>query len=376
MEITHKRKIQVPQLRTDGSDASEEYNARAFNWVRRTASPTLDEYVLNPFETAMKDAVLKEAHRSEKSSEGDYLQQRHTKRWDLGGVSFQAAAYRHSSIAHETVYGRLQSFLQDCIEDNLDTVHREFVRKTKRGPHVSALYVLDSHVLWKQANTKVYNKQDLQVFEAGTEKAYKGVEAPCELVVALDSGRFSKLNETNAQTYLRARALGKQLDGFVKDFTTRVRERHGLSVTKGEHEVDYALADGSAVRYLFFSKDTSVSYGKMLDCLMKPVEGESFVASTGDIELIRAFGFKAPYSIGGRGKLDVSTEVLKYHLGMCTLDRAEKGQVKYSIFDNEHKGVYVKARDVLYRMAELRRADHSQDTQMKVDFFPGAPVGL
>ena len=366
----------VPQLRTDGSDASEEYNARAFNWVRRTASPTLDEYVLTPFETAMKDAVLKEAHRSEKSSDADYLQGRHTKRWDLAGVSFQAAAYRHSSIAHETVYGRLQTFLQDCVEDNLDTVHREFVRKTKRGPHVSALYVLDSHALWRQANTKVYNKGDLQVFETGTEKTHKGVEAPCELVVALDSSRFSKLNEANAETYLRARALGKQLDGFVRDFTTRVRERHGVSVTKGEHEVDYALADGSAVRYLFFPKDTSVSYGKMLDSLMKPAEGQNFVASTGDLELLWHLGFKEPYSIGGRGKLDVSTEALKYHLGTCTLDRAEKGQVRYSVFDNAHKGVYVQARGLLGRMADLRKADHTEDTQMKVDFFPGPPGGF
>lgn len=372
----HQRKIPIPQLKTDGSDASEEYNARMFNWVKRTAIPTLDEYVLHPFEETLKDSAFKEAQKEERNSEGTYFQKRHTKKWDLAGVTFQVASYRHSSISHETIYGRMQTFLQDCVSDNLDTVHREFVRKTKRGPHVSASYVLDAYVLWREANTQYKNKQDIQIFQQGTEKTYSAVQTPLELMVSLDTNKCRKISEANAETYLRAKALDKKLNGFLSSFTERIRERHDVPVRKGEYEVDYGFSDASAVRYLFFPKDTSVSYGKILDALVKPVEGENIVASTGDLVLLRDLGFKDAYSIGGKGKLSVSTERLPFHLGICTLDRAEKGKIEYTIYDNEHKGVYVRARDILERVADLRRKYDTDATQMKVDFFPAAPVGF
>ena len=375
MKQTNTRKIYVPQLLTDGSDASEEHNARVYNWVKRTGSPTLDEYIINPFETAMKEEVMAQASKTEDLREGAWLRERHTKRWDIGEVSFQAAAYRHSSIAHEVVLGQAQNFLEDCTSDNGNSVHREFLRKSRNGTHVSAGYVLDEIDRWRKANTKFYNKQELQLFEIGTGKNYvPSLDEPV-LSVALDTKRFSTINEVNAQHYLRARALGKQLDGFVKDFTQHIQTRHGVDIKEGELEVDYACSDDSAVRYLFFPKETSVQYAKMIDTLSAPA-GEKIVASTGDLVILRDLRFGEPYSISGRGMLTVSTEYLKGGLGMCTLDRGEKGKVSYSVFDNKHKGCYVSATGILNRMSELRKSYSSGATQLKVDFFPGAPRGF
>jgi len=48
----------------------------------------------------------------------------------------------------------------------------------------------------------------------------------------------------------------------------------------------------------------------------------------------------------------------------------------YSVLDNAHKGVYVSARSVLGRIEDLRKEHSSGSTQLKVDFFPGAPAYL
>lgn len=374
MKRTNTRTIYVPQLLTDGSDAAEEQNARVYNWVKRTASPTLDEYVINPFETAMKDTIMAQASTAENLREGAWLRGRHTKRWNFAGVDFQAAAYRHSSIAHEVVLGHTQQFLEDCVADNTDSVHREFVRKTERGPHVSTEYILGGIDRWKDANTKFYNKQEVQLFEVGTERSYAPSLDEKVLHVALDSKRFGNLHEANARAYLQAKAMGKHLDRFVKDFTDHIRERHGVDVTEGELETDYELGDGSVVRYLFFAKETSVQYGKIIDTLRS--SGESIVASTGDLVVLRDLGFKEAYTLGGRGKIQVSTLRGEDDLGVCTIDRGDKGKITYSILDNAPKGVYVSARDVLDRMTQLRGSYSSGATQLKVDFFPGAPSGF
>lgn len=374
MKRTNTRNIYVPQLLTDGTDAAEEHNARVYNWVKRTALPTLDEYVISPFETVMKEEVMTAAIEAEELGEGAWLRGRHTKRWDLGGVSFQAAAYRHSSIAHEVVLGQTQNFLEDCIADNAVSVHREFVRRTDNGTHVSTDYVLGEIDRWRNVHTKFYNKQEVQIFEPGTEKTYVPRLEEAVVHVALDTKRFGVVNEANARVYLQAKALDKELGGFVRDFTERIRDRHGVDVVEGNLEADYEMTDGASVRYLFFPKETSVQYGKMIDALS--ARGDTLVASSGDLVLLSDLGFKEAYSIGGRGKLSVRTVRGEDNLGVCTIDRVEKGQVAYSVLDNADKGVYVSARNVLDRIAGLRSNFSNGATQLKVDFFPGAPQGF
>lgn len=368
MNITTTRKIRTPQLHTDGSDASEELNARMYNWVKRTAVPTLDEYVLDPFETALKEDAMKHALEKEGLKEGEWLRERHIKKWEFPCATFEVAAYRSSSIGHEAVLGQGQKFLEDCIRDNAESVHREFVQKSEEGPHVSATYILQEFGRWREAYTKFYNKQEIQI----------DGELPSEireLSVALDIKRCRVLNEANAHAYLRAKTLKKSLGLFVRDFTEHVRERHGVDAVVGAHEVDYVLSDDSTVRYLFFPKETSVHYGKMIEALTKEPE-KNIVASTGDLVILRDLGFKEDYQKKGSGGILVSTQRMTSPYGICILDRLEKGKVSYSVYDNAHKGVYVQARGLLNRMSDLRKVYSSEETQMKVDFFPGAPEGL
>src|SRR3989344_3317378 len=298
MKVTNTRKIIQTQLKTDGTDASEELNARTYNWVKRTAIPTLDEYIIEPFETSLKEITMKMASEKEGLKEGEWLRERYVKEWTFPFVRFEVAAYRHSSISHEAVLGQAQRFLEDCILDNADNVRREFIRKNNGDPHVSAGYILREFGRWRNENTKFYNKQDIQTM--GNLPS-----AVSELVVALDTNRFKTIHEVHAQDYLRAKALKGGLNAFVKDFTEHVRARHGIDVREEELETDYEVSDSSAIRYLFYAKEIS--------------------ASTGDLVLLEDLGFKDAYQKKGRGRIIVSTVRCLGRLGICTLDRLDKG---------------------------------------------------
>jgi len=86
MKRTNSRIIKLPSIvETDGELATglspeeiEELNARSYDYGRRTANPTLDEYVIEPFSTAFKEIVFTEAVReagldSEGVLKGRYL---------------------------------------------------------------------------------------------------------------------------------------------------------------------------------------------------------------------------------------------------------------------------------------------------------------
>ncbi len=163
MKRTHTRTIRVPQLLTDGSDASEERNALVYNWVKRTALPTLDDYIVTPFETVIKEAVFAEACAAENISDGQFLADRHTKTWNFGDIQLQAQAYRQQSIAHGEVVAHVHAFLEDCLKDNNGGVHREFIRKTREeGPHVSAAYILTEIDRLRVEQSRGFVKQAVQ----------------------------------------------------------------------------------------------------------------------------------------------------------------------------------------------------------------------
>ncbi len=364
MKITNTKRIFVPELRNDRTDEADEFNARMYNWINRTAIPTLKDNIIEPFENALKEDILETAKKEEELDNEELLNEFHSKNWQLGCVEFETRAYKHSSIAHESVYGALRGFVEQSVSDNGDNVHREFVRRTRNGIHLSTDHLLKLVDRWNSENIKVYNKQEARLVNR------EGISEENELIVALDTKRFKNIHQANAETYVRAKDIKKRLEGILGEFVDRASTLHGVNRTNGEFEVDYEFSDGGSVRYLFYPKEVSVKYAGMIEALTKPID-KKIVISTGDLVILRDLSFKEAYQGSGSGAVSVSTETLSYRLGKCTIDRGNKGVVEYSVLDNLHKGVYVGASGLLERMDSLKKGNTSGATQLKVDYFPG-----
>src|SRR3989338_1870018 len=67
MQRTNTRLIKLPSLLipavnyTGDSDSAEELNVKAYDYVRRTAVPTLEDYVITTFGDALKEKTFNEA---------------------------------------------------------------------------------------------------------------------------------------------------------------------------------------------------------------------------------------------------------------------------------------------------------------------------
>ncbi|MFH1916976.1 MAG: hypothetical protein ABIJ21_06975 [Nanoarchaeota archaeon] len=371
MKRTDSRIVQAPVFGTD-----EEENLRGYDYARRTAMPTLEEYVLAPFEGALKDAAFQKARETVGVDGEGVLLGRHEVVHTLEGKHFVIVAYGNKRSANEPVIGGLIGFLQTIVDDNFQGVNREGVRKVDDSAFVFREYFLGELDRLREENTTSFNRTDLSVKDPATGKRAQ-LDEVSRLQVYLDLNRYGRINPENTKAYLAAQSLRGALSGYMKSYEADARLRFGIPDKDLEtsQEYDFEIADGSAVRFLFFPRK-SIEYGSVLDGLVG-MSTKNIAGSTGDLDIIGilAFGPDYEYLRGGAG-IQVKHEPLSAHTERMVMRRIAKDGTasdrSYRIFDNEGK-VYVAAEDLQAGIEGLLGAHTSVPTQFKIDLFAALP---
>ena len=389
MKRTNSRIIKLPTIVEAGGEFAaglspegvEELNARSYDYGRRTAVPTIDDYVIEPFSIAFKKRAFDEAVKEVGLDSDGILKGRYSTDQLLNGTKFVVSVYPTTRASYETVLSLTKSFLGTVIADSMAGVTREGSRKVDADAYIFVEYLLNEMNRFESENSTKFNRQDLAVQDPETDKKLLLDEKIEEMCVYLELERFAHINPKNADGFHDGRSLRSRIESFLKVFENGIINRYGVSPTKLEASLafDYELSDGSAVRYLFFSKP-STEYGKIYSGLVGK-ETKNIVASTGDLDILKELAFKGPYEYlrGGAG-IRVATETTdksakgKTRIVRLSKDNAQEERV-YPVFDNEGK-VYVKVGSVLDTLEMLTQRHTSTPTQLKIDFFAAPPTYL
>ncbi len=360
------------------SEEVEELDARSFDYGRRTAKPTLDEYVIGPFSTALKEEAFTEAVREVGLDSEGILKGAYSTDNLLNGKKFVVSVYPTSSTSYETVLSSTRGFLDTVIADSETGVTREGSRKVDTDAYIFIEYLLTEMDRFRTENSTRFNKQDLAVKDPKTDEKLPLDEKIEEMCVYLELKRFANLNPKNADGFHDARSLRSRIESFLRVFEQGIIDRYGISpVGLGESQAfDYELGDGSAVRYLFFPRP-STEYGKIYSGLVGR-ETKNIAASNGDLDILRELAFKTSYGYmrGGAG-IRVSTETAdksaeaKTKIVRLSKDGTQEERV-YPVFDSKGK-VYARVGNVLDTLGMLTQRHTSTPTQLKIDFFAAPP---
>lgn len=389
MKRTNSRIIKLPSIVETGGELAtglspeevEELNARSFDYGRRTANPTLDDYVIEPFSTAFKEKAFTEAVREVGLDSEGILNGRYSTDRLLNGRKFVVSAYPTTRTSYETVLSLTKSFLDTVIADSKVGVTREGSRKVDTDAYIFIEYLLDEMNRFVSENSTRFNRQDLAVNDSETDKKLQLDEKVEEMRVYLELKRFAKINAKNADGFHDARSLRSRINSFLVVFEQGIINRYGVSPAGLEESqaFDYELSDGSAVRYLFFPRP-STEHGKIYSGLVGR-ETKNIVASNGDLDILKELAFKEPYEyIRGGSGVRVATETKdksakgKTEIVRVSKDGAEDVRV-YPVFDNDGK-VYVRVESVLDTLRIITKQFSSTSTQLKVDLFAAPPVYL
>jgi hypothetical protein len=389
MKRTNSRIIKLPSIVKAGGELAtglspeevEELNARSFDYGRRTAIPTLDDYVIEPFSTAFEERVFTEAVREVGLDSEGILNRRYSTDHLLNDKKFVVSVYPTTRPSYETVLSLTKSFLDTVIADSKAGVTREGSRKIDADTYIFIEYLLNEMDRFRSENSSRSNKPYLAVKDPKTNKEFPLDTEIKEMCVYLELARFANINAKNADGFHDARSLKSRIELFLSVFEQGIINRYGVSPTGlGESQAfDYELSDGSAVRYLFYPKP-STEYGEIYSRLVGR-KTKNITASNGDLDILKELAFKDPYEYMREGAgIRVSTE---------TTDKSAKGKTKivrlskdgsqeervYPVFDNEGK-VYVRVGNVLDTLGMLTQQHTSTPTKLKIDLFAAPPAYL
>lgn len=390
MQRTNPRLISLPVIVDKGHKLAiglsqsqiEELNARSVDYGRRTAVPTLDDYVLEPFSTTFKERVFAEAVKTVGLNPEGILNDKHSIDELINGKKFVARAYPTYTSQYEVILSLTKDFLNSVIADNVAGVTREGIRKVDVDAYIFIGYFLDEINRFKGENTTRFNKRDLTVKDPATDEVYPLDEEIGKMLVYLDLKRFAKINPENADGFHDAKSLQNRIQLFLKDFKGIIMKRYSISPTglKERQAVDYELSDGSAVRYLF-SPELSTEHGQIYSGLVGR-ETKNIAASNGDLDILKELAFKDPYEfLRGEAGLRVATDITDKvgKKGIVKITRLYKDgseQVRaYSVFGSEGR-LYIKVNDIMHAMQILTQQHTSIPTQLKIDFFAAPPSYL
>jgi len=391
MKRTNSRLIKLPSIVEVGGELAtglspegvEELNARSYDYGRRTANPTLDDYVIEPFSSAFKERAFTEAVKVVGlDPEGILNGGGHSIEQLFNGRKFVVKAYGTTSTSYETVLSRVRDFLDTIIADSGAGVVREGSRKIGADVYIFIDYLLNEMNRFKKENSSRFNRKDLQIKDPASDKKLPFDEEIEEMRVYLELLRFANINEKNADGFYAAQSLRSRVVSFLKSFEQSIMNRYGIRPTglKQSQPFDYELSDGTAVRYLFFP-NPSTEYGNIYSGLVGR-ETKNIAASNGDLDILRELAFKAPYQFirGGAGiRIDTETTDKSTARGITKIVRLSKDGAQeervYPVFNNEGK-VYVRVGNVLDTLQKLTQLFSSIPTQLKVDLFAAPPAYL
>ena len=373
MKKTNNRTIHLPMIGLD-----EETNARSLDYARRTARPTLEQYIMEPFSGAWSDRLYAKAEQKGGVDEGGILQDQYDEDVVFGDKKVRAVMFPRSRTAYEKVLSTFSHDLGKAAADNEVRRWREGVRRGENQPYLlldTALGDLEGLV---QKNKGWYNTTIISILDPQTGEKVPLDEEIVSLPVALDMKRLARINHANADTFHGARSLYARIAAFENEFERQTMELYDIP-KKGlqeSQEVDYDLRDDSAVRYLFFPKN-HLEHGEVYAGLVG--QGTKNIAtSTGDLTIIKSLAFGDEYTFKrGRYGIHVYTQPAPGG-GLLTIERflGEKDdQRQYSLLRVDDK-VYVGIANIIKTIDHLRQIHTNNDTQLKIDFFASPPEYL
>ncbi|MBU1201770.1 MAG: hypothetical protein KKF46_01200 [Nanoarchaeota archaeon] len=237
MKRTNSRIIKLPLIVEAGgelatglsSEEVEELNARSYDYGRRTANPTLDDYVIEPFSIAFKERAFAEAVREVGLDSEGILNGRYSTDRLLNGKKFVVSAYPTTRTSYETVLSSTKGFLDTVIADSRAGVTREGSRKVDADAYIFIEYLLDEMDRFGSENSTRFNRQDLAVKDPKTDEKLPLDEEIEEMRVYLELERFANVNTKNSDGFHDARSLRSRIESFLGAFEQGILERYGVS---------------------------------------------------------------------------------------------------------------------------------------------------
>lgn len=390
MKRTNSTLIRLPRLSEEkekdvaglSKDGIEERNLRSYNYGKRTAIPTLQDYILSPFNTTFKELALAEAiEKCGLDSEG-ILKDRHPYEKTFDGKKYVAIAYPSKRYDWTTVLSGIGTILNNVTSDNIDSIHREGVRKIEGNAYISVEYILGHMERLKKENMRRINDSSFVVNDADTDKKFPLDKKVEEMRVFFDTGIFKTINPKNANNYYLADSLKANIASFLNNFNKWNMGLYGIENEGLEQRVEKhgELSDGEGVRELFYPKSSKLSTGDIYKALVDYDESKkNIVGSTGDLQILKYLAFKETYESkrgGASITVDTETTVKKGKKGKTKIERIAKNGIKilreYHVYKSDDK-VYVRANDIKGILKKLAEKTGLPKTEVKIDFFPPAP---
>ncbi len=365
-------------------DEIEERNLRSYNYGKRTGIPTLRDYILSPHSTTFKELALAEAIEKYGLDSEGILNNRHEFEKTFDDKKHVASVYPSKRYDWTGVLSEVKSILNNVKSDNIDSIHREKVRKIDGDTYISVEYIL-SHMerLKKEYKTRI-NDSSFVVNDAATDKKFSLDKKVKEMRVFFDTQIFKNISQKNANNYYLADSLKSNIASFLKNFEEWARDLYGIKNEglEGRVEEHGELSDGTGVRDLFFPKSTKLSTGDIYKALADYDESnKKIVMSTGDLQIIRNLAFKETYEYKrGEAKITVNTGITdkRGKKGETIIKRIKSGVKdvrEYQVYNNDGK-VYVLVNDMIGILKKLTEKSTPPKTEVKIDFFPPPPQYL
>ena len=386
MKRTNVRILRVPRFLETSDDQTspddiDEVNARSYDYARRTAMPTLDEYILSPFNTALKERAFAAAEEDVGRTLEGILNEASTLREHLHDKTFVVRVYPTETTKYEIVLSLTKDFLDTARADIKRGVSRDKIIQIEYDAHIHLNYLLDEMKRFKENHSTRFNRSEVSIRDPQTDKPFPLDDTIEQMRVYLDLTRFSHINRKNADAYYAAQSLRAQTTSYLSAFREQLMSDYNIPASglKERHHLDYELTDGSAVRYLFFP-NTSTEHGKIHKGLIGK-ETKNIAASTGDLDILHELTLDEPYEYlrGGAGIIvNTQTHITTENQTATILRRAKDGTEDvrtYSFVDRDtHR--YVRITDVLETLETLAQRYTTTPTAIKIDFFAAPPAYL
>ena len=379
MRRLHYIDVRLPVLSPDSNLAGLEWerafegDLRAFDYGRRSAIPLLDDYALNPFGGALKEAAFEAAAKEVGLTEEGLLKDRHAHTMRIGDLNISVSCYPVSAVSYEDVLGRIDSYLNGITADSNRRIKKTGVRKIGMTAYVSVKDVIQEAERLKSLPEYVtrFNKRDISRF--------RDLDEMIEILrIYLNTEGIRDLNPSNSQAYHQASSLKGRITGVMDEFKKRQMGRMGVTDSSDKREDNFELGDGTGARLLFYPQ-RSTEYGEAFKGLVGK-ETKNIAPSTGDLRILDELAFKEEFHrIAGKTQIAVQTQSEENGTGIVLISRTSEiasERAEYPVFRSGDAGddrTFVKAETVRETLQKLIRTKTKTRTEMKVDFFPKLP---
>jgi len=368
MRKTESRNIILPVL-VDFNNV--ELNAKLYDYARRTAVLTLEEYVIEPFKNTLKERAFENAKREVGLNSRGILKKPHTEEWNVGGIKFVVKVEPSEYLSYENVLSSSEEFLDIIMDDNYEGVHKEYIRKINDNAYVSLKYLLEKLEGFKKENTKRSNRELLSMKNPKTDKNMELDDDVKDSTVYLENKKYVQITENTVLEFYRAVSLKRNIEHFMREFEEKSMEQY-----KNNNELDFSFEDGTSFRYLFFEQ-SSTKYGEVYSSLVGK-ETENITYTTGDLDIIKDLSFSEPYKFKtGNNNIEVETAEITMNgkLGKIRIKRTVKGKndiALYNVYQGE-KDLYIQAFHLNNRIKALKESNTATQQRMKIDFYAPFP---